>query len=133
VANLDKINTIAESNKGFIWRLKDDTNNATSIKVYDDEFLIVNMSVWANTDALFNFVYQSSHVEILKKRKQWFEQMKEMHMALWWYVPENAMPTVQDAVERLDFLRLNGDTPFSFTFKNKFTVEESIEFSAQGK
>jgi hypothetical protein len=132
VANLDKINTIAESSKGFIWRLKDDTNNATSIKVYDDEFLIVNMSVWENTDALFNFVYQSDHVEIFKKRKAWFEHMKEMHMALW-YVPETTMPTVGEAVERLDFLRSHGESPRSFTFRNKFTIEESIEFSTQGK
>jgi len=30
--NLDRINALAEASKGFIWRLKDDNNNATSIE-----------------------------------------------------------------------------------------------------
>jgi hypothetical protein len=46
VANLDTINALAEKSNGFVWRLKDDTNNATSIKIFDDDFLIVNASVW---------------------------------------------------------------------------------------
>src|SRR5436190_10799386 len=86
VANLDRINALAEASNGFVWRLKDDTNNATSIKIFDDDFLIVNMSVWENIDVLSQFVYQSDHVEIFKRRKEWFQKMPEMHMALW-YVP----------------------------------------------
>jgi len=131
VANLNNINSLAESSDGFIWRLKDESDNATSIKIYDDDFLIINMSVWKDAESLFHFVYQTKHIEFLKKRKDWFDQMKERYMALW-YTPESTMPTVQDAIERLDFLRRNGETPFSFTFKNKFTVEESIKFKLQG-
>ena len=46
VDNLDRINGIAEQSEGFIWRLKDDTNNATSIQVFDNPNTIVNMSLW---------------------------------------------------------------------------------------
>jgi len=124
VANLDRINGLAESSEGFVWRLKDDTNNATSIRMYDDDFLIVNMSVWKNIDALFQFAYRSDHVEIFKKRAQWFEKMAEMHMALW-YVPQGHYPDVKEAAERLNYLRKHGDTPFAFSFRKKFTAKDA--------
>jgi hypothetical protein len=127
VNNLDRINALAESSEGFIWRLKDDANNATSIKIYGDDFLIVNMSVWKDIDSLFKFAYQTQHLEIFKRRSEWFEKMKDMHMALW-YVEENHKPTIIEAEERLDYLRANGDTPFAFTFKKRFSVDEALLF-----
>ena len=128
VANLDSINALAEGSPGFVWRLKDEGNNATSIKVYDDDFIIVNMSVWENADALHQFVFQSHHVEIFKQRRQWFEKMSDMHMALW-YVPKDYTPTALDGVERLNYLRSNGETPFAFSFKKQFTVDELNTYS----
>jgi Domain of unknown function (DUF3291) len=127
VANLNNINAVAESSDGFVWRLKDDSNNATSIKIFDDHFIIVNMSVWENTEALFQFVYKSNHVEIFKRRKEWFEKMPEMHMALW-YVAAGHMPMVAEATERLNYLRNNGETPYSFNFRKRFTAEELNKF-----
>jgi hypothetical protein len=129
VENLDPINLLAEKSDGFIWRLKDESNNASSIRVYDDDFMIVNLSVWKDIESLFKFVYQSNHTEIFKKRRGWFEQLKEMHMALW-YVSAGQVPTVAEAVERLDFLRRNGETPHSFTFKSKFTMDDAVRFKA---
>lgn len=127
VNNLDRINGIAESAEGFIWRLKDEQNNATSIKIYNDDFLIVNMSVWKDIDSLFQFTYQTAHVEIFKRRKEWFEKMAEMHMCMW-YTSPNYLPSVQDAQERLDHLRNHGETPFSFSFKKRFTAAEAHGF-----
>jgi len=129
VANLDKINALAEDSEGFVWRLKGDNNNATSVKIFDDDFLIVNMSVWENTESLFQFVYQTNHVEIFKRRKEWFEKMPEMHMALW-YIPAEHLPSVAEATERLNYLRNNGETPFSFSFKKRFSIEEANKFAA---
>jgi hypothetical protein len=123
VANLDPINILAENSEGFIWRLKDDQNNATSINIYDDDFLIVNMSVWSSVDSLFQFTYKSNHIEVFKKRSSWFEKMPEMHMALW-YVPAGHEPTVKEAEERLNHIREHGDTPRAFSFKRRFTEEE---------
>jgi hypothetical protein len=128
VANLDRINSVAENSEGFVWRLKDDSNNATSIRIFDDDFLIVNLSVWQNVDALLQFVYQSDHLEIFKRRTEWFEKMPEMHMVLW-YVPEGFMPSVADAVERLTHLRLHGETAYAFSFKKRFTPEEALSMS----
>lgn len=131
VDNLDRINATAENSKGFIWRLKDDSNNATSIKIFDDDFLIVNMSVWDTAESLFQFVYQSNHMEVFKRRREWFEKMPEMHMAQW-YIPEQHLPSVNEAVDRLLYLRAHGETPFSFSFRKRFTVEEAEKFKPSG-
>ncbi len=127
VDNLDRINALAEASDGFIWRLKEDANNATSITIYNDDFLIVNMSVWKDIDRLFTFTYQTAHLEIFKRRREWFEKMKDMHMALW-YVAEDSKPNIADAQERLNYIRVNGDTPFAFTFKKRFSATEALTY-----
>jgi len=119
VDNLDRINSLAESSDGFIWRLKDDSENATAVRIFDDDFLIVNMSVWKDIDSLHRFAYKSDHVEIFKRKKEWFEKMQEMHMAMW-YVPEGYRPTVGEAEERLLHIRQYGDTQHAFSFKKRF-------------
>jgi hypothetical protein len=123
VNNLDRINALAESSEGFVWRLKDEDNNATAIKIYDDDSLIVNLTVWENIDSLFQFAYRTDHVEIFKRRKEWFEKMPVMHMAMW-YVPAGHLPTVPEAQERLTRLREKGDTPLAFSFKKRFAPED---------
>ncbi len=128
VANLDPINALAEASEGFVWRLTGDGNDATSLRVFDDDFMIVNMSVWQNRETLFRYVYQSNHVEIFKRRREWFEHMPEMHMVLW-YVPEGHVPTVDEAMQRLIYLRQNGETPHGFSFKKNFTPADAFAFT----
>jgi hypothetical protein len=125
VANLDPINQLAETSEGFVWRLKDEGNNATSIKIYDDEFLLVNMSVWKDADSLFQFAFKSQHVEIFKRRSEWFDKMSQMHMALW-YVPPGHYPDVNEATQRLNHIRMHGETPYAFSFKKRFSVHEAV-------
>ena len=123
VNNLDRINALAESSEGFVWRLKGDENNATAIRVFDYDFLIINMSVWEDIDTLFDFTYKTAHVEILKRKKEWFHNMKQMHMAFW-YVEEGHHPTPEEAKEKLQYIREHGETPVAFTFKSRFTPED---------
>ncbi|MGO4291029.1 DUF3291 domain-containing protein [Chitinophaga sp. RAB17] len=128
VERLDDINALADNSEGFVWRLKDDNNNASSIRVFEDDTLIVNMSVWKDIDTLYAYTYQTAHTEILKRRKEWFEKMGEMQLALW-YVPQGHVPTVAEAEERLTYLRENGPTPYAFTFKQRFSYEEAMTFT----
>lgn len=119
VANLDRINALAENSEGFVWRLKDDaTNNATSITMFGDPAIIVNMSVWKDLDSLFHYVYKSQHVDFFKKRASWFEKMPEMYLALW-HIPVGHTPTVAEAQDRIEHLRKHGETDYAFTFKRK--------------
>ncbi len=123
--NLDRINALAESSPGFIWRLKDDANNATSIPIYDDNRIIVNMSVWNSFDELYAYVYKSMHTEFLKRRREWFEKMGELYHVLW-HVPAGHLPDVAEARERLEHLRMHGETPHAFSFKKTFSVEDLL-------
>ena len=127
VNNLDRINALAEQNEGFIWRLVDESNNATSIKIFDDDYLVVNMSVWKSIDHLFDFTYKTAHIEILKRKKEWFTKLSDAHLACW-YVPESYTPTIRDAEERLNYINQHGITPFAFTFKERFTFKDLLNF-----
>lgn len=130
VNNLDRINALAESSPGFVWRLKDDvTNDATSINVYDNDYIIVNMSVWESVDALFTFTYKSDHVEIFTRRKEWFKRMKDMHMVVW-YIPDGYQPTALEGKERLEYMQKHGETPHAFTFRSKFSAEDAAQYQA---
>ena len=119
VENLDAVNQIAESSEGFVWRLKDDTNNATSLNPYDDEQVIINVSVWQSIETLENFMYKTFHSEFLKRRKEWFVAYGTAHTAMWW-VQAGHTPTLQEAVDKLDYLQKNGASADSFDFRNKF-------------
>jgi hypothetical protein len=118
VALLEPINALADESPGFVWRLQTKDGNAAAIRGFDDERLIVNMSVWQSIEQLAEFVYRSDHVAVMRRRREWFERMR-FYMTLWW-VPEGHVPTVAEAELRLAHLRIHGPTSFAFTFKHRF-------------
>ena len=101
---LDEINTIAEDSDGFVWRLQTEDGDATSIRVFDDPLMMINMSVWRDVDSLKQFVYRSTHVELLQDREAWFTKIVQAHQALWW-VPSGHQPTIEEGKERLEELQ----------------------------
>jgi hypothetical protein len=119
VDNLDRINALAESSPGFVWRLKGEGNDATDLKAFADPMIITNMSVWTDMGALADFVYRSDHIAIMRRRREFFEVPSEPFMALWW-TPAGEVPTVADAIERLERLRRDGPTQFAFSFREPF-------------
>ncbi|WP_221794897.1 DUF3291 domain-containing protein [Oceanobacter mangrovi] len=123
VANLDRINALAEDSPGFVWRLQTAEGDATSIDYFGSD-QIVNLSVWQSVDALHNYVYRSAHVEIMRRKKEWFDKMVESHMVLWW-VPAGHEPTVEEAAQKLELLREQGATAEAFTFKKAFPAPSS--------
>lgn len=127
VDNLDRINGLAEESIGFVWRLKDEGDNAAALRIFDDDFLIVNMSVWESKEALFNFTYASRHAGVLKRKKEWFHKMADRHMCLW-YVPSGTEPSPEEAKRRLKHLNEHGDSPYAFGFKGGYTVEEALNY-----
>jgi hypothetical protein len=125
VANLDRINALAESSPGFVWRLKTDEGDATALRPLGDSTL-VNMSVWKSVEALNEYVYRSAHVEIMRRRKEWFERMREVSQVMWW-VPQGHRTSVVQAIERLELLRKHGPTPDAFTFRSAFPPPDAQE------
>jgi len=118
-AQLDPVNALADAAPGFVWRLHDDSGNATSIEVIDDPFFIVNMSVWESIEALSAFVRIPEHAAVLRRRREWFERAAESYMVLWW-IPAGTTPTVAEAMDRLAHIRANGPTAHAFTFSQRF-------------
>ena len=119
VAQLAPINALADSSSGFVWRLQTESGDATSLKVYDDDMIIVNLTVWENVESLREFAYKSAHSGVMRDRKRWFEKFDGRYYAMWW-VPAGHIPSTQEAKERLEYLREHGDSPYSFSFKNPF-------------
>jgi hypothetical protein len=130
-AALEPINALADRSPGFVWRLQTEDGDATSIRPYPDDRMIVNMSVWESIDALWKYVYDSDHLTYMRRRREWFERM-EMHMALWW-LPAGHRPSVEEAKERLELLRAEGPTPEAFTFKRRFPPEDSLSGTSRAR
>ena len=128
VANLDRINALAESSPGFVWRLKSDEGNATAFRPMGDDTLI-NVSVWKDVESLNKYVYRSAHVEIMRRRKEWFERMREAWVVLWW-VPKGHRPPVSEAIAKLELLRAIGPSKDAFTFRRAFLPPDSARPSA---
>jgi hypothetical protein len=123
VGLLEPINDLADGSTGFVWRLQTEGGDATSIKLFDDERMIINMSVWRSLEELRDFVYRTSHVEVLRRRRDWFERLSEAHLALWW-LPTDRLPTVEEARWRVELVRRHGPTAEAFTFRSPFGPPE---------
>lgn len=116
---LDGINEAAEQSHGFVWRLQDESGDATAIRAFEDPLLLINMSVWRDLESLQDYTYRSAHLGVLRDRKHWFEKMDGPTIALWW-IPEGHIPTVDEGKLHIALLMKNGPSPESFTFQQAF-------------
>ncbi len=119
VAALDPVNALAEQAPGFVWRLKASDGNSTSIRIFDDDTLIVNMSTWRSLDTLSDYVYRTAHTDIMRRRREFAVPIAEAYLALWW-VPAGHQPTIAEAEDRLRHIRAHGPTPFAFGVRTPF-------------
>ncbi|MBV8810763.1 MAG: DUF3291 domain-containing protein [Acidobacteriaceae bacterium] len=128
VARLNEINALADDAPGFVWRLQTSEGNATYLRPYDDDRILINMSVWETIEALGHYVYRTAHIEVLRRRQEWFEKFAGAYVALWW-VPAGHIPTIDEAKKRLAYLDSHGPTQFAFTFKQIFQPDEKFQQS----
>jgi hypothetical protein len=115
VEGLAPINALADRSAGFVWRLQTEAGDATAIRPYEDERVMVNLSVWRSLPELWDFVYATEHLDVMRRRREWFERM-ETYLALWW-VPAGTLPGVEEAKDRLERLQRGGPGPEAFTFR----------------
>ncbi len=111
-----------------MWRLEGDSGNATDVPVFGDAWMIVNMSVWRDAEALTAFMYRGLHRELLARRREFFERLEEAVTALWW-VPAGHRPAVAEAEDRLLHLRAHGPTPYAFTLRAPFAPGAEVAVS----
>jgi len=119
MSRLDEINALADRSAGFVWRLQGGAGNNTYLRPYEDQRIIVNLSVWETVEHLRGYVYSSAHAELLKQRREWFDKFEGAMTALWW-IPAGHIPSIEEAKQRLASIEHNGPTVFAFTFKKLF-------------
>jgi len=124
MAALDPVNAVADVAPVFVWRLQTEDGNATAVRAFEwdqagSAGVIMNMSVWDSVEALAAFVYSEQHRQVLRRRREWFEQMEEAYLALWW-VPRGHIPATGEAEDRIRHLRAHGPTPHAFTLRMHF-------------
>jgi len=124
MARLDEINALAERSPGFRWRLQGESGNATEVRVWDDPLVIVNLTVWESIDHLHEFTYRSDHRTVFARRFDWFERLDGPSTVLWWQ-PAGEIPTLADALRRLDLLAEQGPGRDAFTFKQRFPAPQA--------
>ena len=116
---LDRVNALAEASDGFVWRLQGASGNAMDIRYAPDPLLAVNLTVWRDAEALFEFVYRSAHTPVMAKRRDYFERLDGAYQALWW-IEAGRLPTVEEGLAKLWLLDRFGPSPQAFTFKARF-------------
>ena len=115
--NVSRINELAETSKGFVWRYVDDYGS--------DPLLAFNLSVWESIEDLGAFVYRSGHVEIMRRKQEWMQPMVSAHAALWW-IKSGQLPTPATAMEKLELISNLGPTPQAFTFSKRFDSPDTL-------
>jgi hypothetical protein len=130
VARLDDINALADASPGFVWRLQTEAGNATALRPYEDERVLLNMSVWETPEQLREFAYHSAHAGVMRQRLAWFERFAGAYQALWW-VPAGHIPTVSEGKARLEHLRAHGESAYAFSFAQLFPPPDAEDAAPQ--
>ena len=129
VALLAPINALADRSPGFVWRLKADDDCV--VRSLEDDQILVNFSVWRSKEELWNFAYASQHLDVMRRRRNWAARVSTVSLALWW-VPADELPTLDDAVARLERINTLGPTPLAFTFRESFPPPDALPTGSGG-
>jgi hypothetical protein len=119
VDNLDRINTAADQSPGFVWRYVTEDDDAEAKRIFANDALLFNMSLWESVESLRQFSYESEHLGILRQRGDWFVPQDYPIVVLWWQ-PAGQIPSIEEAKRRLDCLAKHGPTADAFTFRSAF-------------
>lgn len=117
VSQIDTMNVLAESSPGFIWRETDTVDSQNWPSPYATPLLFFNLSVWKDVESLWRYVYKTEHIEVLKRRAEWTEEIGTSPLIMWW-IQEDQRPTPMDAVERFQALNNGATCEGVFTFLN---------------
>ncbi|MEM8569414.1 MAG: DUF3291 domain-containing protein [Pseudomonadota bacterium] len=121
---LDRVNGLGKRMPGFVWMMEGSgepgTGN-TETKIDGDPLFVSNLTVWESVETLENFVWNTVHRQFYERRAEWFEVLGQMHFVMWW-VPAGHRPSLDEALDRLEHLKGNGDSDHAFGWSH---IEEA--------
>jgi uncharacterized protein DUF3291 len=114
--NLDRINGLGKRMPGFVWMMEGSgepgTGN-TENAIGDDPQFVANLTVWEDAASLEKFVWGTIHKQFYERRQEWFDLLGEQHFVMWW-VPKGHYPTLDEGLERLEYLKVHGSSDHAF-------------------
>jgi len=119
IEQVERVHHHAENSKGYVWRYEYDPQTHTLDALFGIERIIFNMTVWETVEDLKNFSFKTLHGGVMKRRKEWFNSQLLQRSVLWW-VPDNHIPTTEEAKNRFELLNKQGPSEEAFTFKKLF-------------
>ncbi len=114
--NLDRINGLGKRMPGFVWMMEgsgEPGRGNTDNCIDGDPQFVANLSVWETPQHLETFVFGTLHDKFMRRGKEWFEDLVQMHFVMWW-VPEGTRPTLGEAMTKLAHREKHGDTADAF-------------------
>ena len=116
MANLDRVNGLGKRMPGFVWMMQGSgepgTGN-TENNIGDDPQYVANLTVWEDGESLETFVWKTVHKQFFDRRHEWFQLLTDMHFVMWW-IPAGHRPSLDEALDRLDLRRAQGDSDAAF-------------------
>jgi hypothetical protein len=122
VDRIDEIDSLAQSSAGFIAQPTPPDEGS----VFTGNTLL-NLSIWETVESLYKFTYHREHAQVYEQRAKWFKPHARPNYVLYW-APAGQIPSEREVRARLDYLTRHGPTPYAFTFKSHFSVEEMLAF-----
>jgi hypothetical protein len=115
--SLDDVYALAEADAGFLWRIPEDQLALELVEQGYDELTSATVSVWKSYEALKNYTYSGLHGQYLDRSSEWFMKLTEPQLVIW-TVSNGDQPSFKTAIERLERLRINGNTENAFSWIN---------------
>lgn len=115
---IDTMNKLAESSDGFIWRYTGIYDPTGRESPFDNPLLFFNLSVWRDIESLRSYVFQSEHVQMLRRKSDWVQPTGTPPLAIWWLAANATMPTVDDAIAKFKTLERDANSPRVLTSAN---------------
>ncbi len=119
IDNVPKVNSIAESSPGYVWRFSDEALSVVEGVAYQglagDPKLAISLSVWETVEHLWQFVNKTVHGGFLRHREKWFEPYGGPNYVIWSHILDTP-PDISEGWDRLKLLAEKGATPKAFDF-----------------